>query len=647
MADPFINTQFSPGTVISSGWLNGINDSVLDLTTTVDILTGQTIQFSVTNVAALRLVDATKYTAVNTLGYYTAGDGGQGAYRYDSTDTTSADNGGSVIVGLAGARWKLQEVAGIVNVKQWGAKGDDNNLNGTGTNDTASIVAALAYIHNEFKTLYFPAGCYDVTSISLTGYNYNVHFENAFLYGVATTPTDALLTMIDFATHRVTGVQLRTDGNAATPIYHPNYTCALRMRSTAASPDTQFVRINSLRIWYFHTGIVNGNHVGEAPQPDYTQSEIWIDDYQVRGVLRPFYGNLINSYVIFTNSGFIAQQFESTGWWVDADGWCLRNDNSGSEVQCIGCEFQRAIIPGYTIYGNKITIIDPVWEVSSPCYVAGDQTYRGGIDNFFGPGGVEPFIVAPTAEGVLLLDGFTLRRPPGTANFDRTRFVDAADNVNFRIKLHSCKLKEWSFDLPNGAGDLIHGGRLICSDLFIDNSTGTAPSYEIDPKSNVLVGIDRTGNSFPSSGVTTPQGGWTVIAGAANGAYANNSTNLPPGGSAWIYTSTDATGGFTFQTTNGFQVQGGKDYLVDMWLRVFSFTGSSTWQCAIEWFDYSGASITLDQIMLLDAGTLGDWNSKVLRYRAPATAPSQAVTAKMRFVVGPSMAIGINDITMS
>ena len=91
---------------------------------------------NVNSVAALKLLDKTKITSAETKGYYTAGDGGHGKYRHDASDTTSADNGGTVIVGADGARWKLL-TNGIVSVRQFGAR-----VNGA-TDDTAAIQAAL------------------------------------------------------------------------------------------------------------------------------------------------------------------------------------------------------------------------------------------------------------------------------------------------------------------------------------------------------------------------------------------------------------------------------------------------------------------------------------------------------------------------
>ena len=79
----------------------------------------------VTNVSALRALDKTKISYAVTKGYYTEGDGGAGEYWYDSSDTTSTDNGGSVILAADGGRWKLL-YNNVISAKQFGLKCDSS-----------------------------------------------------------------------------------------------------------------------------------------------------------------------------------------------------------------------------------------------------------------------------------------------------------------------------------------------------------------------------------------------------------------------------------------------------------------------------------------------------------------------------------------
>ena len=113
--------------------------------------------FQAESIAALRLLTtATAATQLFLLYNYVAGDGG-GAFRYDSTDTTTADNNGTVIVDAASRRWKRQ-YDGAVNVKWFGARG-----NGV-ANDATAINAAIAVLGAAGGDVIFPPGNYRVTA---------------------------------------------------------------------------------------------------------------------------------------------------------------------------------------------------------------------------------------------------------------------------------------------------------------------------------------------------------------------------------------------------------------------------------------------------------------------------------------------------
>lgn len=109
----------------------------------------------VDSVAELRLLLKTSNSKdAFVTGYYSALDGVDAHYHLDAADTTTADNGGTVIVAADGGRWKLVH-SGTVSIRQFGAKGD-----GT-TNDYAAIQAA---IDSGVPRIYVPAGEYKCLS---------------------------------------------------------------------------------------------------------------------------------------------------------------------------------------------------------------------------------------------------------------------------------------------------------------------------------------------------------------------------------------------------------------------------------------------------------------------------------------------------
>ncbi|QDB71026.1 tail fiber protein [Bordetella phage vB_BbrP_BB8] len=150
---------------------------------------------TVSTIAELRNVPQSSMGKALVLGYYAAGDGGGGLYRLDASDTTSADDGGSIIVGADGGRWKLGKADQFV-IEQFGAKRD-------GSDCTAVFNAALAACKRlGVKKLVFSYGHYNFKSrpnaidfgISLVGCgvnatvldrDYNESGQNALLDFVA------------------------------------------------------------------------------------------------------------------------------------------------------------------------------------------------------------------------------------------------------------------------------------------------------------------------------------------------------------------------------------------------------------------------------------------------------------------------------
>ena len=114
---------------------------------------------AVASIAALRTSTTTTLSQSQcyVVGYNTPADGGEGEFLYVSTDTTSADNGGTIIVDASNRRWYRDTQGQPFNVKWFGAKGD-----GT-TDDTATIQSAFNGAVAAASGVYFPAGTFIVS----------------------------------------------------------------------------------------------------------------------------------------------------------------------------------------------------------------------------------------------------------------------------------------------------------------------------------------------------------------------------------------------------------------------------------------------------------------------------------------------------
>lgn len=110
----------------------------------------------VDSIDEIRRLDKTRNARAFATGYDEAHDGGGGDYELDKADTTSLDNGFSILVADDGGRWKLA-VVGTVSVKQGGAKG--SNLG----DDTAALANVYAWCASAGVTAFHPNGTYPVS----------------------------------------------------------------------------------------------------------------------------------------------------------------------------------------------------------------------------------------------------------------------------------------------------------------------------------------------------------------------------------------------------------------------------------------------------------------------------------------------------
>lgn len=148
-----------------------------EVPTLVDASTGEveyrrlpvTVVDSVAALKALSVASVPNGAIIKTRGYYSTADGGAAEYVYNSA-SSATDNGGTVIAPTTGPGRYLLQFDRVINVRQFGAKGDNT------TDDTTALAAAVTASEDGTYPIYVPRGTYLITStLNLNG--------NFLLYG--------------------------------------------------------------------------------------------------------------------------------------------------------------------------------------------------------------------------------------------------------------------------------------------------------------------------------------------------------------------------------------------------------------------------------------------------------------------------------
>ncbi len=130
--------------------------------------------------AVLTNTDGSSTTAIAiVMGYHTPGDGGGGVFRWHTAAPLPVANNGIVFGTSAAGRWVRVHEQSYVNVKWFGAKGDD------AANDQPAIQAAIDTLKTTGGVVFFPAGIYKITTqIALMQQTSTQHYCNITLQGV-------------------------------------------------------------------------------------------------------------------------------------------------------------------------------------------------------------------------------------------------------------------------------------------------------------------------------------------------------------------------------------------------------------------------------------------------------------------------------
>jgi hypothetical protein len=174
-ADRIMFWDDSAGTMT---WLSpGSNLSITGTTLNAAAGTGFTSYASMTALRAETISASYVYLA----GYYAVGDGGSGWFRWDSSDTTSTDNGGTIITPTSGlsssGRWK-RICEGEVNARWFG-------VNPSQGDNTAALQKAVDWVSQAYPTIggvvYIPMGWYTFTFSGLSTITISV--DNVLIRG--------------------------------------------------------------------------------------------------------------------------------------------------------------------------------------------------------------------------------------------------------------------------------------------------------------------------------------------------------------------------------------------------------------------------------------------------------------------------------
>lgn len=155
----------------------------------------------VDSVSDMRELDAPQGITVATRGYYSPNDGGNGFYYIQAKEVGAVDDGGSVIFLDNDNEAKLI-TDGTVNVKQFGAKGDNDN------DDTSAIQKAISF----GEVISFPYGNYLISDKIIINHDITIYGNNATIKANSISVT--LLDLIYVVDSKIKIHELVIDGGS-------------------------------------------------------------------------------------------------------------------------------------------------------------------------------------------------------------------------------------------------------------------------------------------------------------------------------------------------------------------------------------------------------------------------------------------------
>lgn len=344
-------------------------------------------QSFVNTIDALKAVDSTAHANIIAMGYYAIGDCHPRAYYFDAADTSSTDNGGTIIVATDSARWKL--VGNRLTCKMFGAKTD-------GTDATTQLNAAVTYAAAQNLPLEFD-GNFSTPQLSISSKSGLNFIGRGGLVGIASSATDALLKLIDCTDVTFSG---RFVINCA---FNTNYTSGLLGATNTGT--TQLIDITNV----IFNGCPIGWIFGSTAHPDATVSEINIRGGRTFGC--PGIGKLIGTNTV-----------------VNVDNATLESDyGSGSgayaSLPAVGIEVQGATltVANSEALATNITT-DSLFKISA---------IAGANGNIYGNVSITGGVIE-NANALLTTSANSLTSPShGSFSMSNVNFETSHDDVDY------------------------------------------------------------------------------------------------------------------------------------------------------------------------------------------------------------------------
>lgn len=538
----------------------------------------------------------------------------------------------SYLLDAAGAKRRTgqDKWTDFISVKDFGAKGDGV------TDDTTAIQNAIDYIAQTGTSenrsgLLFPLGQYCVTTITFPQpATYNVIFQGAQLVGIATTPTDAIVTwQMEGCTFYSVDVNMN---------FNTNYTCGIRWYNAEAS--SQFNSIFGLKIRYGVRGMIYGVNAGDT-DTGFAQSENSIYGWRTRGVQNPLMMNHSNGFLNLAAPQLVCgneewaghpsvtfdwatgRAFECINGWLYIEGGEIQKSGStlGFAADCSNCQISNANIET----ASPMQLVGPP-SAPSPSSGVNLSNCRhlmtsSSISQWSAPAALQ-------SNATLSFDGCQFLRPNGTGAFDRTPMIDvsAATTSPPSVTLRGCWVQEWAFVTTGVNCALVKGTNNYKYEAVQLRQTAADPNvYLVDNTTNNLLenrGIDTLCYSQTGWYNNTDSGSTSISVNPSGPpGYNASSLGLSTTGVARIISANEPGGATTLKQT-AFVVRPGELYSCEGWLNYLSGT-----QYRITARFYNAAGTFISELDVADQGSLPgtNWGKTMGIFAVPSGAYYMAV----------------------